>query len=204
MTRRYGGGVVHSQVLDQVLRRASRGRRVGSRLTTWVWLLMHWPYASLGPSARVALSVKVRPMWGLVPTGRLRIDLGRGAALHSRVLIQGSGRVSIGDRSYVGAMSVLGANRSIVIGNDVLISQAVTIRDSNHVFSDRALPINQQGIVSAPVRIGDDVWIGHGAAVLSGVTIGDGSIVAANAVVTSDVPAFCVVGGVPARILSSR
>jgi maltose O-acetyltransferase len=150
------------------------------------------------------MSVTVRPMWGLADAGRLRITLGRGAALHERVLIQGSGQLSVGDRSYVGALSVIGVNQSVVIGDDVLIAQAVTIRDSNHVFADTKRPINQQGITTSPVRIGNDVWIGHGAAVLSGVTIGTGAVVAANAVVSADVPPFTIVGGVPARILNSR
>jgi acetyltransferase-like isoleucine patch superfamily enzyme len=64
--------------------------------------------------------------------------------------------------------------------------------------------MNAQGISTRPVTIGDDVWIGHGAVILSGVSIGEGSIIAAGAVVTGDIPAFVMAGGVPAKIIKMR
>ncbi len=84
---------------------------------------------------------------------------------------------------------------SIEIGNDVIISENVIIRDSdNHKIGDK---------ISAPVKIGNHVWIGMGAMILKGVTIGDGSVIAAGAVVTDDVPEKSLVGGVPARVIKS-
>lgn len=85
--------------------------------------------------------------------------------------------------------------RDIRIGNDVAISHNVIIRDSdNHVILGRPF-------FSAPIIIGDHVWIGMNAIVLKGVTIGDGAVIAAGAVVTHDVPKNCLVGGVPARVI---
>src|SRR5690606_34153345 len=62
----------------------------------------------------------------------------------------------------------------------------------------------RQRRMDKPVTIGNDVWIGHGAVIMPGITIGDGAVIAANAVVTKDVPPYIVVGGVPARALRPR
>jgi acetyltransferase-like isoleucine patch superfamily enzyme len=78
---------------------------------------------------------------------------------------------------------------------DCAIGERVTIRDSDdHLITGGSGPV-------APIRIGDHVWIGSGVTVLRGVEIGDGAVVAAGAVVTRSVPAKCLVGGVPARVL---
>jgi acetyltransferase-like isoleucine patch superfamily enzyme len=84
----------------------------------------------------------------------------------------------------------------ITIGNDVLISEQVLIRDSD----DHQI-LNQSENVTQPIHIGNHVWIGMRATILKGVTIGDGAIIAAGSVVTSDVPANSLVGGVPAKII---
>jgi acetyltransferase-like isoleucine patch superfamily enzyme len=65
-------------------------------------------------------------------------------------------------------------------------------------------PIREQGIYKRDVNVGHNVWIGYGACVLRGATIGDNSVVGTNAVVTGDVPANAVVGGVPARLIRMR
>lgn len=84
----------------------------------------------------------------------------------------------------------------IKIGHNVAISKGVIIRDSdNHIIN------GDTERVSMPIIIGNKVWIGLGAIILKGVTIGDGAIIAAGAVVNKDVPAKCMVGGVPAKII---
>jgi acetyltransferase-like isoleucine patch superfamily enzyme len=77
----------------------------------------------------------------------------------------------------------------------------ITDHDHGH---DAGRLVSEQPLVSAPVRIGNDVWIGAGAIILKGVTIGDGAIVGAGAVVTGDVPAGTKVIGVPARQIGQR
>ena len=85
----------------------------------------------------------------------------------------------------------------IEIGDNVLIGQQVVIATINHDLT----PSIRANMFPAPVKIGNSVWIGAHATILSGVTIGDNAVIAAGAVVTKDVPANAIVGGVPAKII---
>lgn len=87
----------------------------------------------------------------------------------------------------------------IEIGDNVLIGQQVVIATLNHDIA----PDKRANMIPAPIKIGNRVWIGAHATILAGVTIGDNSVVAAGAVVTKDVPANVVVGGVPAKIIKT-
>lgn len=134
----------------------------------------------------------------------LRIVTAGKNTIGNGVIIQGKGTLSLGEKSFIGDYAVIGCNIKITIGHDVMIAQAVTIRDTDHAFERTDIPMNRQGITTAPIHIGDDVWIGHGASTLKGVTVGTGAIVAAGAVVTRDVAPYDIVGGVPAKRISSR
>ena len=92
----------------------------------------------------------------------------------------------------------------VSIGNDVIFGPNVMIFSENHNFSDKTIPIVQQGETRLPVTIENNVWLGARSVILGGVTIGEGSIVAAGAVVNKDVPSFSIVAGVPAKIIKSR
>lgn len=107
----------------------------------------------------------------------------------------------IGDRCVIGLRSGIVAHESIEIGNDVWFGQDVFVTDANHGYADLDIPIGRQLGKHQPVTIGDGAWIGHGAVILPGSSIGRMSIVAAGAVVRGEVPDRCIVGGVPARIL---
>ena len=89
----------------------------------------------------------------------------------------------------------------VTIGNHVNLAQGITVTALNHNFKDTSKRIDEQGISTKPVVIGNDVWIGANAVVLPGVTIGRHVVVAAGAVVTDNVPDNVVVGGVPAKII---
>ena len=109
------------------------------------------------------------------------------------------GDVVIGDHTRIGLHNtIIGP---VTIGSHVNLAQGITITALNHNFADPQKRIDQQGVSTTPVTIGDDIWIGANAVVLSGVTIGNHSVVAAGAVVTKDVPPHSLVAGVPAKII---
>ena len=109
------------------------------------------------------------------------------------------GDVVIGDHTRIGLHNtIIGP---VTIGSHVNLAQGITITALNHNFADPQKRIDQQGVSTTPVTIGNDIWIGANAVVLPGVTIGNHSVVAAGAVVTKDVPPHSLVAGVPAKII---
>ncbi|RAS07150.1 acetyltransferase-like isoleucine patch superfamily enzyme [Ensifer adhaerens] len=139
------------------------------------------------------------------------------------VFERGRGVVRIGDRTSIGSgcTFICTQHDGIEIGNDVLISWDVTVVDNNSHSTDGDVRLNDgidwttgsrsgrlgafkdwADVTCAPVRIEDKAWIGFGATIMKGVTIGEGAIVAANSVVTKNVPAYTVVGGNPARVIT--
>ena len=108
----------------------------------------------------------------------------------------------IGDGTYIGRLVQINAWSNVTIGRNVLIADRVFISDADHNFSDTCKPIRLQGdsFVGA-VTLQDGCWIGIGAVILPGVMVGRNAVVAANAVVTKDVPDCAVVGGIPAKII---
>ncbi|BDU75913.1 acyltransferase [Mesoterricola sediminis] len=116
----------------------------------------------------------------------------------------GSGRgIRVGKRSGIGVNCRVGG--PLDIGDDVMMAPGVVILTQNHRFDDLTVPMLDQGYVGGgAVVIEDDVWIGTNAIILPGRRLGRGSIIAAGAVVTKDVPPYAIVGGNPARLLRSR
>lgn len=112
--------------------------------------------------------------------------------------------LKVGDHSNIGPYSYIGCSGYIEIGNHVMISPRVSIYAENHVFDEVTKTIKSQGVVRKNVIIEDDCWIAANSIILAGVTIGKGAVVAAGSVVTTDVPPYSVVGGVPARIIKKR
>lgn len=134
----------------------------------------------------------------------LKVKLGNNVTIFNGVIIQGSNLLEIGERTYIGEYSVIGVNEKITIGKNVMIAQAVSIRDTDHNFNDIKRPMRDQGIKTQPIVINDDVWIGYGAVITKGITIGKGAIIGANSVVTKDVLPNTIVAGVPAKKIKSR
>lgn len=112
-------------------------------------------------------------------------------------------RLEIGEFTFIGRGTEIEVSQRVVIGRGCLIAPGVFVTDHNHSTAV-GMPMFEQPCKAAPVSIGDDVWVGANAVILAGVTIGSGAIVAAGAVVNRDVPPMTIVGGVPARMISTR
>jgi acetyltransferase-like isoleucine patch superfamily enzyme len=134
------------------------------------------------------------------------ITIGDNVSIEKSVVMSTSetGKINIGNNVYVGEYSVLTSNQEIEIGDNVLISPHNDIVDFNHIYQDRSLPINRQGVTAKKITIQEDVWIGSGCKILRGVTIGKGAVVGAGSVVTKDVPSYHVVVGNPAKTIKER
>jgi len=130
--------------------------------------------------------------------------VGERCVLDRYMTIECHGKLDIGDHVIFGHHVTIGVERSVTIGNDCLIAEMVSIRDHDHEFENSTVVMRRQGARVAPVIIGDDVWLGSKATITSGVSIGSHSIVAAGAVVTTDVEPWTIVGGVPARKIGER
>lgn len=111
--------------------------------------------------------------------------------------------VELGDYSGIGINCELYG--PISIGKNVMMGPEVIIYTSGHRFDRTDVPMMEQGSTEpCAVSIGDDVWIGRRAMIMPGVTIGEGCVIGAGAVVTKDIPPFSVAAGVPARVVKSR
>ncbi|TQS43114.1 acyltransferase [Cryptosporangium phraense] len=107
----------------------------------------------------------------------------------------------IGDRCVLGDRCSLLAHESIELGDDVWFGQDVFVCDASHGYQDPDLPVGNQFGSHVPVKIGAGTWVGHGAIILPGTTIGRNAVVAAGSVVRGEVGDHCVVGGAPAKLL---
>ena len=114
----------------------------------------------------------------------------------------------LGGGIFIDSGSGLGVNCRVHgplhIGKNVMMGPDVTILTHTHNIERTDIPMGQQGMRVAEVVIGNDVWIGMRVIIMPGVKVGDGAVIGAGAVVTKDVPAFTVVGGVPAKIIKYR
>ena len=116
-------------------------------------------------------------------------------------------QLEIGDYVSLGEYSHITCANKITIGNGVLTGRFVLITDNSHGNSTKDVadiaPLAREVQSNGPVHIGDNVWIGDKVTILPNVTIGKGCIIAANAVVTKDVPEYSVVAGIPAKIIKT-
>jgi acetyltransferase-like isoleucine patch superfamily enzyme len=149
------------------------------------------------------------------PSTSRSISIGAGSYVDCIMVTKGSGRISIGEKCWIGGggSTAIGAVFSISIGSYAMISNNVHIFDNNNHPTDPAARMRMctggffndawewVHAEAAQIVIGENVWIGEFATVLKGVTVGRGSIVAAHAVVTKDVPEYCIVAGNPAKIV---
>lgn len=144
------------------------------------------------------VELRVRKGYGRLIIGQFA-HIGDGAALRAH-----EGTLRVGAKAVLAAEVTINCYLHVEVGEATLIADDVYICDFDHRHDDLSLPIKDQGIIKAPVRIGADVWIGTKATVLRGVDIGRGSVIGANSVVTKDIPPYSVAVGVPAHVQKSR
>jgi acetyltransferase-like isoleucine patch superfamily enzyme len=144
------------------------------------------------------VEVTARPGFGRLVLGRW-VHLGDGTSLRCH-----EGTLTIADKVVFGRNNVVNCYLDVSVGAASIIADMVYVTDFDHAFADADTPIKDQGIVKSPVRIGADVWLANKVSVVRGTSIGDGSVVAANAVVTRDLPPYSIAGGVPARVIRNR
>jgi acetyltransferase-like isoleucine patch superfamily enzyme len=114
------------------------------------------------------------------------------------------GEVEIGAKTVMGQECTISAFQHVKIGRECVIADRVMFIDFDHGVVEVERPIRLQGIYKRDVNVGNNVWIGYGACILRGVTVGDNAIIGTNSVVTKDVPANAVVAGLPARVIRMR
>ncbi|MBI4091606.1 MAG: acyltransferase [Candidatus Levybacteria bacterium] len=127
------------------------------------------------------------------------MKIGRGSTLHMGAVFYDASKISIGQDTIIGEDAVLDGRDKLVIGDHVDIASEVMIYNAEHDINDESFKA-----ATAPVKIGDYVFIGPRAIILPGVKIGRGAVVGAGAVVTRDVGEFEIVGGVPAKVIGER
>ena len=132
------------------------------------------------------------------------VDIGSLNVFEKGFDIEVKGELKIGRKNYFNKNFKAVCFERIEIGNDCMIADSVHLYDHDHGYTELSLPIAQQGYTTSPIKIGNNVWLGAKVTVLKGVTIGDGVIVGANAVVTKDLPANSICGGIPAKVIKMR
>ena len=133
------------------------------------------------------------------------IDIGDNAFIGRNTIIYcQNGDIEIGDNTNIGSNCQIFSAGKVRIGNDVLIAAYSYLVGGGHIHADPDTPIIRQGRTALGIVVEDNVWIGAAVKVLDGVTIGEGSIIAAGAVVTADIPPYTIAGGIPAQVIRSR
>jgi acetyltransferase-like isoleucine patch superfamily enzyme len=176
--------------------------------------IIHWTLIPTGQAKpRFWVQWMVNPFFHQKKTGSIirnrtrmdvfpfnRFELGKNAVIEDFCTINnGVGEVLIGDGTTIGMSNVVIG--PVTIGRHVIIAQNVVISGLNHNYEDVNLPIQAQGVRTAPIIIEDDCWIGANVVITAGTTIGKHCVIAAGAVVTKSVPAFSIAAGNPARII---
>jgi acetyltransferase-like isoleucine patch superfamily enzyme len=133
------------------------------------------------------------------------LSIGRWAWLgHGCKIRVHEGEVSIGAKSVIGQECTISAYQHVSIGRECIIADRVMLIDFDHGVAEVERPIRAQGIYKRDVRVGHNVWMGYGACILRGVSVGDNSVIGTSSVVTKEVPANAVVAGAPARVIRMR
>ena len=133
-----------------------------------------------------------------------RLEIGSGTLLEPNVWLTAgaNGRIRIGSGSFLNIAVMVASVELVEIGDNVMLANGCFVTDGSHRFDDPNMPVPWQGFTTkGATRVGNNVWCGANVVITSGVTVGERSVIGANSVVTTDIPAFSVAAGAPARVL---
>ena len=169
-------------------------------IARWLWLKLRWrSRLQTDGLCFVCRGVKLEiGREAMLALGRWSW-LGQGCKIRAH-----EGQVSIGAKSVLGQECTISAYQQVSIGRECIVADRVMLIDFDHGMVEVERPIREQGIYKRDVRVGHNVWIGYGACLLRGVTVGNNSVIGTNSVVNKDVPSDAVVAGIPARVLRMR
>jgi acetyltransferase-like isoleucine patch superfamily enzyme len=169
-------------------------------IARWAWLKLRWR-GRLQTDGLCFVCPGVK--FEIGPNAR--VHLGRWSWIGHRSKIRvHEGEFSLGAKSVMGQECTISAFQHVAIGRECIIADRVMMIDFDHGMVETERPIREQGIYKRDVDVGHNVWIGYGACLLRGVSVGENSVIGTSAVVTANVPPNAVVGGVPARIIRMR
>lgn len=182
-------------------------RRGGAECGPYVWISATPEVALCGESSCVIGDGTFIPSTVQIRgNDRGRIIVGRNCSFdtYSRLFAANDATLLLADNVGVGPFNIINAFDDCTIGLNSMLGPYVNINCADHGTARTGEPMRFQPGRYGPVVIGEDCWIGSHAVIMKGVTIGEGAVVAAGAVVTRDVPAYAIVAGVPARVISYR
>jgi acetyltransferase-like isoleucine patch superfamily enzyme len=169
-------------------------------IARWLWLKLRWRGR-----------LKTDGLCFVCPG--VTIEIGKDATLHlgrwswighgSKIRVH-EGEARIGAKSVLGQECTISAFQHVSIGRECIVADRVMLIDFDHGVVEVDRPIREQGIYKRDVRVGHNVWIGYGVAILRGATVGDNCVLGTSTIVTQDVPDNAVAAGVPVRVLRMR
>jgi acetyltransferase-like isoleucine patch superfamily enzyme len=175
-----------------------RGRDREMALESDLYYVMFWRMFDRTPAAMLPdFAIKFRR----ILAKRVFKRCGEDVVIHHNVLFNSGRNIELGDGVFLNRDVMLDDRAPLTIGDYAGLSAGVVVETHSHVYDDFSVPLLHGGRISAPVHIGSNTLLGYKVAVMAGVSIGNRCIVAANSVVTKDVPDRTIVGGVPAKVI---
>jgi acetyltransferase-like isoleucine patch superfamily enzyme len=165
----------------------------------WNRARIHWEFMRREAFVRWPVHGNV-----LEALGEGRLEIGPQALLEPGVWLTapGSARIMIGAGTFLNLGVMVASFELVEIGAHCMFANGCFVTDGSHRFDDPHRPITWQGFTSkGPTRVGDNVWCGANVVITSGVMVGERSVIGANSVVTTDIPAYSIAAGAPARVL---
>jgi acetyltransferase-like isoleucine patch superfamily enzyme len=173
----------------------------------YAWLAVRWAWLRIRWRGRLQTD-------GLCFVGPgVKFEIGRNAVVklgrwcwigHGTKIRAHEGVVKIGAKSVLGQECTISSFQHVEVGRECIVADRVMMIDFDHGVVEVERPIRLQGIYKRDVKVGHNCWIGYGACILRGVTVGDNSVIGTSSVVTKDLPANSVSAGIPARVLRMR